>query len=324
MECRTLKIEGLLRLLQLLPKSYKKGSISLLIMSNKRSRKNERSRKYVFTWNNYTDETLDMLSRITCRYLIYGKEVAPTTNTPHLQGFLVFQEGKTFSSVQRLLVGAHVESARGSSDQCIAYCKKDGEFVERGERPRSSADCGDAERARWVEALGSARTGNFEEIPPDIFIRYYGSICRIRDENIASPESNPRTCGYWLVGSSGSGKSRGCREKFPDLYPKPLNKWWCGYTEQSTVLLDDVDRSHGQWIGSFLKIWADHYPFIAEKKGRSVPIRPRRVLVTSQYWIADIFGSDTALVEALERRFRVIEVASGIPIEWEEENVNLV
>lgn len=49
-----------------------------------------RSRKFVFTWNNYPSDdefntTLDTLSAV---YLCFGKELAPSTNTPHLQGNL--------------------------------------------------------------------------------------------------------------------------------------------------------------------------------------------------------------------------------------------
>jgi hypothetical protein len=35
---------------------------------------------------------------------------------------------------------------------------------------------------------------------------------------------------YWIVGTTGTGKSSGARARWTDYYNKPLNKWWCSYT----------------------------------------------------------------------------------------------
>jgi len=280
----------------------------------------ERSRAWVFTWNNYDNAAFTLLNSLSCRFIVYGKEVAPTTNTPHLQGYVYFAHGKTNRTVRGILPGCHIERARGTTAQCIDYCKKDGDFVERGDPPLSPAAKGELERSRWNEAYRLASTGNLAEIDSRILVPHYGNLSRIAADNMARVESLPCTTGIWLIGASGSGKSRGCREKFPNLYPKPLNKWWDGYREQETVLIDDVDRSHVQWIGGFLKIWADHYAFIAESKGKSREIRPKRILVTSQYAISDLFAGERELIEALERRFFNIGVRIGEPIQWRNED----
>lgn len=34
---------------------------------------------------------------------------------------------------------------------------------------------------------------------------------------------------YWFYGTPGTGKSFGARKRWPGLYNKPLNKWWCEY-----------------------------------------------------------------------------------------------
>ena len=48
------------------------------------------------------------------------------------------------------------------------------------------------------------------------------------------------------------------------------------------VLISDVEREHASFLRYFLKIWADCYPFIAEVKGSSFKIRPKKRLLLLQ------------------------------------------
>lgn len=73
---------------------------------------------------------------------------------------------------------------------------------------------------------------------------------------------------------------------------------------ETSVLIDDLSKDH-RFMGYFLKRWCDHYPFRAEYKGGSKTIRPRAIIVTSNYSIEDIFGDDQVLVGAIKRRFKV-------------------
>jgi len=109
---------------------------------------------------------------------------------------------------------------------------------------------------------------------------------------------------YWFVGKPGTGKSLGARARWPGLYNKPLNKWWTEYVGQETILLDDFGKEHS-CLGAHLKHWADHYPFTAESKGGGMVIRPRRVIVTSNYSVADIWECQS-MREAIYRRFKLV------------------
>lgn len=266
-----------------------------------------RSRKYVFTLNNPTADERTYLSELPCRYIIYGNEIAPTTGTPHLQGFVLWTNAKTLSATRRLLPRCHIESARGTNGQCIEYCKKDGDFIERGEPPRDPATVGrESEQTRWEDAWISAKEGDLESVPADIRIRCYGTLKRIRRDYEPNVENLQNCCGIWIHGEAGSGKTRAVFEAFPGLYPKGLNRWWCGYQGEEVVLLDDVDPSHGSWLGGFLKRWADRYVFIGEEKGGSGKIRPKKFIVTSQYQINQIW-TDLETQQALGRRFTIVE-----------------
>jgi len=290
---------------------FKRVHFPLFLMS--------KTRRVVFTYNNYpdafqSDVHLDTwLSQLGGVYAVVGRELSPTTGTPHLQGYLAFANPRALSSIRKLLIGCHVEPARGTPQQCRTYCIKDGSFREFGDPP--TEDPGTREKQRWENARTLAKEGRFDDIPADIYVRYIGNLQRIYRDTLPPLDPLPNTCGRWLLGPTGSGKSRGVREAYPLVYPKPLNKWWDGYDNQTHVLLDDVDHNQSQWIGNFLKIWADHYPFIAEKKGGSRLIRPELLIVTSQYSIEELFN-DKELVLALNRRFKLINVNKDIPIEF--------
>jgi hypothetical protein len=102
-----------------------------------------RVKRWCFTVNNYTDLDYNVVfppspdgSRGLCdllEYAVVGKEVS-TTGTPHLQGFVSFRVRSRQATVRALLPRAHWEVAR-SVGRAIEYCKKDGNFLELGERP---------------------------------------------------------------------------------------------------------------------------------------------------------------------------------------------
>lgn len=97
----------------------------------------KRTRKWIFTLNN-PDKDLsrfidELMERVRVRYVVVGRETAPTTGTPHWQGFIEFENPATFEQVQARIPGAHIEPARGSAWQNRAYCTKGGDFEERGQ-----------------------------------------------------------------------------------------------------------------------------------------------------------------------------------------------
>ena len=59
------------------------------------------------------------------------------------------------------------------------------------------------------------------------------------------------------------------------------NKWWCNYTGQDTVVIEEADPKNMEHLADRLKVWADRYPFPGEiKGGRIEGIRPLKVIVT--------------------------------------------
>lgn len=199
---------------------------------------------------------------------------------------------------------SHLEPTR--SERALEYVWKEetrveGTQFEIGRKPINKKKIAD-----WDEVWEHAKKGKIEEIPADIRIRNYSVLRRIEKDYMKPPDNLEAVCGIWYYGIPGAGKSHKARERYPDAYLKPCNKWWDGYQNEENVLIDDLDKNH-KVLGHHLKIWADRYAFIGESKGTSVAIRPKNIVVTSNYSIDEIFGEDQMLCKALKRRFKCTE-----------------
>lgn len=262
-----------------------------------------KSRSFCFTLNNYTDEQYESICALesVAQYLIVGREVGDS-GTPHLQGYIRFKNPRSFNAVRELIPQAHVEVAKGSPASNMEYCSKEGNFVEFGTAP---VERGKAEKKRWADSKAMMQSGVLDELDPDIFIRYYSTAKRIaQDAYVCPPTIEGELEHWWFYGDPGTGKSRFAREQWPGAYIKNTNKWWCGYQAEETVIMDEIELEHGKFIGHFLKIWGDRYPFKAEVKGGGKNIRPLRIVVTSNYTIDEVFAHDTMLAKAIKRRFK--------------------
>lgn len=96
------------------------------------------ARRWCFTINNPTIEHERRLQSLECVYLVWGRERAPTTGTRHLQGFVIFGTPYRRRRVVELIGPGHYEPTRAPSEAAAQYCKKDGDFEERGTFPSRS------------------------------------------------------------------------------------------------------------------------------------------------------------------------------------------
>jgi len=261
-------------------------------------------RGFCFTLNNPTLQETQAIRDLTCtQYVGFGLEVGEC-GTQHLQGYIHFKFQKTFSAAKSVLPRAHVEPRKGSIDQAIDYCKKDGIYEEFGTRPSSPAESGNKSLAIWKEILSKAKAGEMgwiEENYPKVWINTFSKL-----QALQKPKTeiiNGELQHEWWFGDTGTGKSRTVWELYPEHYQKELNKWWCGYENESIVVIEEWSPKN-ECTGSQLKIWADRYPFTGQIKGGSLKkIRPTKIIVLSNYTIAECFpmGQDK---EPLLRRFK--------------------
>lgn len=166
---------------------------------------------------------------------------------------------------------------------------------------------------RYEIAWEEAKKGNFEGIPADIKLRHYNTLKNIAKDHMVRPVDVEGVCGLWIYGQSGVGKSRKVREEHSDFYYKLCNKWWDGYQDQDVVLIEDIGLEH-KCLGHHLKLWSDRYAFLAEIKGGAMYIRPKKIIVTSQYLIEEIFVGDKQTIDALNRRFQFEHIVSPLVV----------
>jgi hypothetical protein len=273
----------------------------------------KRFRNWCFTFNNYTPEQFESIKGIASKYLIVGKETAPETGTPHLQGYICFKNAKTLTAIKALFPDetVHLEPAKGNSLQNYEYCTKGGDYFEAGERPATNEEKGSKSKEIWAQHWHEAIEGNFLQLPPAQIKTWEYINAKFGNK----PQDLNVLRNFWVHGPSGCGKSSTIRKVFGNVYyTKNPSKWWDGYQNQEIVLLDDLDPHHFM-IGYYLKIWCDHYIFTAEVKGGMLSIRPKILIVTSQYTIDQVFNepnSDQQTRDALNRRFQVLPYSEGI------------
>lgn len=221
--------------------------------------------------------------------------------------------------MKKILPTAHLEPMMGTPLQASDYCKKDGDWMEGGtlpDDPKTAAGKGGkataAKFAQIIDLCASNKLGEVRKEHPSEYFRHYHTCKRIAMDNPQPLDSLPELNNEWIYGAPGVGKSRLAREENPGFYDKSLNKWWLGYKGEDVVIIDDLGKTAAVWIGEFLKRWGDHYPFPAETKGDGSLLRPKKIIITSNYSIDELFGEDESMCAAIKRRYKSRHIVDPI------------
>lgn len=256
--------------------------------------RNSTNNWWQFTLNNYSDDDYETIralfhnkaNRLT--YIVVGKEIGEN-QTPHLQGFVAFAVRKQFSTVKKL-VGerAHIEPVTQTPEKAAAYCKKDGDFFEKGVCPdevkRQGArsdlsaikDQLDAGGSVWDIARESHDGFSAISRAHKFFLGYETAIDQPR---------NFQTQVYVFYGDSGTFKSTAAH-RFADLFTvvRPRHKgdgvWYDGYepNRHRAALLDDF---YGWMPFNNLLELLDRYGCRVQVKGGTLQWKPHSICITS-------------------------------------------
>lgn len=236
---------------------------------------------------------------------IKGQHERGESGYEHWQVVMAFQKKQSLVAAKRKLGvrTAFMELCRSAAADEYVWKEESrvGEQFEMGSKPFQRNSAKD-----WDAIRDAATSGQFQNIPADVLIRYYGNLCRIRSDHL-QPVAGERSCNvYW--GSTGVGKSRRAWEEATnDAYAKdPRTKFWCGYMDQQNVVIDEfrggIDIAH-------LLRWLDRYPVRVEIKGASRPLAAKKFWITSNLhpsaWYPEL---DRETYDALERRLTIEEL----------------
>lgn len=263
------------------------------------------SKRWCFTVNNWEPNDEETFKTLECNYLVFGREVGES-GTPHLQGFVTFKTPKRLAGLKKVHETAHWEAAKGTSLQASDYCKKEGDYFEKGVAPTPGKR---NDLLKLAEAIKKGKTmKEVSDIAPDTYIRNYRGLANYQALQQHDYEADG-VRGVWIYGPPGTGKSHHARQfatAVGGLYNKAQNKWWDGYAGEPCVLLDDMDTDA---LAHYLKIWADKYAFSGEIKGGTVKCNHRWFVVTSNESIEELFAEKSdVMVKAIRRRFKVIKM----------------
>jgi hypothetical protein len=275
------------------------------------STKDVRSRAWLFTINNYTEqdelECFALTSIATC--LVVGKERGKENNTPHYQGYVYFKEAKSFKKMKKLLPRANLLVPKGTHQQCVDYCKKqevgysDGMLIEHGSVPKMG------ERTDIDEVRDMLKQGaNMRTIVNDA--KSYQSMKMA--EMWLKYHEQPRKWKpevKWFYGPTGSGKTKSAYEWLgeQDTYTCMNSmKWLEGYDGHSNVLIDDF-RSDFAKFQDMLRV-LDRYELRVENKGGSRQFLAKKIAITSPYHPKGIYQTLEDVTQFLRRIDEIIYI----------------
>lgn len=293
----------------------------------------KQNKRWTFTLNNYTEADITAIQALYAAqhvsFIIYGKEIAPETQTPHLQGYVEFPTKRSAGGVKRLISNrAHVEIARMTAIANINYCRKtrpedpvpNAEVYEAGTAKSPVLHGNDAadELNRLLRAGASLK--EIAESNPFLFCRLHRGIDRYIQVTTSRPR-NFKTQVYVYEGASGTGKTRRAWEKDQVEWVHANDRWFDGYLNHDRILFDDFDGVNSGITYRKLLHLLDRYQMQVPVKGGFANFSPRICVITTNIppnqWYPTESWPEIERRIGLHMRFQAetIQVVKGEPPE---------
>lgn len=223
-------------------------------------------RRFCFTSYNVNQlKNLEIHDNI--KYMVWQTEICPRTKRIHAQGYLETKLSIRPLGAKKLLGDktVHIELAKGNADQCVAYCTKEESQApadqyhrhESGERS-TQGKRGDIDT--FIEAAKrGASDHQLLDDHPQPFIKFHKALVAVRAAMATprDPDHGPDVRVYW--GPTRTGKSARAHAQLPGSFSKqPSNRWWDGYTNGQSVIIDDFRDTW--WDIDYMLRLLDIYP----------------------------------------------------------------
>lgn len=243
-------------------------------------------------------------------YLIYQKELCPTTNKEHFQCYVEFYKKKTIMGCKKYFDNTtHIEIRRGTQEQAIEYCSKEDTKIDRlqifgipagGQGSRTDL-------SNLIEAMKQgAEIDDIYELYPEMCIKYNNGVHKYMNymykKHLKSWRPVETTV---IIGKAGGGKTKYVYDNhnYNDIFKLTESMvcgdrvWWDGYSNEKVLLIDDFNG----WIKyKTLLNMLDGYPLLVQNKGGSVYVQYERVYITTNEKVDTWYHE----IEALKRRIK--------------------
>jgi len=198
----------------------------------------KQSRGFTITCNNYTygDCAALILLADKYRYVCCGFEVAPTTGTPHLQGYVYNDVNIEFNSLKKQLPRFNILKSKGTELQNIGYASKDGDFWESGYPPQQGKV-----KYNAVKYLMSNPTQNFH-----LFTQYRKAYAEYQG-NI---KKKHKRCLYLIQGDDVDFELKKCES---NCYS--INLYDSDHYDNEDIVFDLYSYRENPW-----ELWKKGYP----------------------------------------------------------------
>jgi len=273
--------------------------------------------RWCFTFHLLTQADLDhyeLLQAEGVRRFVYQFETTEE-GFAHVQGYveLIPNLNWRFARAKRYCgMGtdrAHIEPCRGSALDNYKYCTKLDSRLCEGEVFGDWEKVLEKGRNSWTGVIEAVQKGTswqdmYATFPRESLIAFRGIS---RAFKFVGPPVLPLTPDevdfVWIHGPPGVGKTRMVWDHATHagerIYVKaPDNKWWGGYdpSYHTVVLIDDY-QVNDQLGHRYLLNLLDLYPLQTEEKGDQTLIRPKKIVITSNFHPCELFSQESRFTD---------------------------
>lgn len=250
------------------------------------ARGNTKARAFSITLNDIQrlDELREYLMSLkSLDYLIIGHiEEAPSTKHQHIHIYAHFKN--VFKPSIKKCCGAHIEIARGSADDNLKYCSKDGEpLMIWGEKPHQG-----------LKTVKQLKEIDIEEVPPQYYNiknkidreeqdknNFFDMLEEIKNDELKEPNI------IYITGGTGKGKTYKAYKIALENYDKNdigkltlKNDFFDVINEKAKCYVIEEFRPSQIKASDFLQL-TDKYGYRANIKGGFVSLRPEMIIICS-------------------------------------------
>lgn len=257
------------------------------------------ARNWCFTINNPSDETTEAVMSLSplCHYGVWQPERG-ANGTIHLQGYLAFKSRIRLATLKKTLPTAHLEIARGTPIQNIAYCTKPetsmGPKVEFGDSEEIPKAGQRSDLDELQTALDAGLTpAQYAKEYFSLFVRYPKVVSAYQQAKIAPRNSRRPVHVTLIIGDGRLGKSTLAEHLATQhglWFRHSLGQFWDGYGGEPSIIFDDF-RGSSLSFGDFKRI-CDRFAIRVGIKGTSCEMAATHFFITTNFQVEDWWGKE--------------------------------